>query len=103
MIGPCLATLIASSRRDFLKYMAKSRSILKYKQKKRIVPLFFKIDLCSATSMESSRRDLLKYMAKSRPILKYKQKTYCSLIFQNRPMFSHINGKLLPRPFEIYG
>jgi len=24
-------------------------------------------------------------------------------IFQDRPMFSHINGKLSPRPFELSG
>jgi len=68
----------------------------------RTTPLFFKIDLCSATSMESSRRDLLNDMAEHRPILKHDKNTHYSLIFQDRPMFSHINGKLSPRPFEWY-
>ena len=66
-------------------------------------PIFLKIDLCSATSMESSRRDLLNDTAEHRSILNNDQNTYCSLIFLDRPMFSHINGKLSPRPFEWYG
>jgi len=33
-------------------------------------------------------------------ILKNNQNTHYSLIFQDRPMFSLINGKLSPRPFE---
>ena len=69
----------------------------------RIYPLFFKVDLCSATSMESSRQDLLNDMAEHMPILKYNQNTHYSLIFQDKPMFSNINGKLSPRPFEWYG
>jgi len=50
--------------------------------------------------MESSRQDLLNDMAEHMPILKYNQNTHYSLIFQDKPMFSNINGKLSPRPFE---
>jgi len=65
--------------------------------------LFFELDLCSATSMESSHRDLLNDAAEHRSILKTDQNTHNSLIFQDRPMFNHINGKLSPRPFKWYG
>jgi len=61
---------------------------------------FFNINLCSATLMESSRRDLLNDMAERKSILKNNQNTYYFVIFQDRSMFSHINGKLSPRPFE---
>jgi len=54
----------------------------------------------SATSMESSRRELLNDMAEHRPVLKNNQNTHYSVIFQDRPMFSHMNGKLSPRPCE---
>jgi len=54
--------------------------------------LFFKIDLCSVKPMESSRRDLSNDMAEHMPILKTNQNTYLSFIFQDRPMFSLING-----------
>jgi len=64
---------------------------------------FIKVDQCSAISMESARRDLLKGMAEHRATLKNNQNTQHSLIFLDRPMFSHINGKLSPRPFEWYG
>jgi len=50
--------------------------------------------------MESSHRDLLNDMAEQRSILKNNQHTHFSLTFLDRAMFSHINGKLLPRPFE---
>ena len=43
--------------------------------------------------MESSRRDLCNGMAEHTPILKNNQNTHCSLIFQDRPIFSHINQK----------
>jgi len=66
----------------------------------RTTPLFFKIDPCLTTSIKSSRRDLLNDMAEHRSILKYYQNTHYSLIFQDRPMFSHINGKPLPIPFD---
>jgi len=36
-------------------------------------------------------------------ILKNNQNMHLSLSFQDRPMFSHVNGKLSPRPFESYG
>jgi len=50
--------------------------------------------------MESSRRDLLNDVAEHRSILKNNQNTPYSLIFQDRPMFNHINGKLSPTPFK---
>ena len=50
--------------------------------------------------MESSRRDLLNDMAEHGPISKNNQLKHDSLVFQGRPMFSHINGKLSPRRFE---
>jgi len=53
--------------------------------------------------MESSRRELLNDMAEHTPILKNNQNTHYSLILKDRPMFSHINGKLSPRAFERYG
>ena len=53
--------------------------------------------------MENSRRDLFDYGAEHRSILKNNQITHYSLIFQDRPKFSHINGKLSPRPFELWG
>jgi len=61
---------------------------------------FFKIDLCSAISFKGSRRELSIDVAERRPILKGKGVVRILVIFQDRPMFSHINGKLLPRPFE---
>jgi len=64
---------------------------------------FFTIDLSSAPSMKISRRDLANCMAEHKSILRNNQNTNYSLIFQDRPMFSHINGKLSPRPFEWYG
>jgi len=66
-------------------------------------PLFFKIDQCSATSIESSRRVLSNDMAEHRSILKNNQNTTYFLIFQDWPMFSHINRKLSPSPFKWYG
>jgi len=48
--------------------------------------------------MESSRRDLLNDVAEHRSILKNNKNTHYFLIFQDRPMFSLINEKLLPRP-----
>ena len=50
--------------------------------------------------MESSRRDLLNDEAEHTSILKNTENTLYSLTFQDRPMFSHINGKLSPRPFK---
>jgi len=58
----------------------------------RILVIFqHTVYLCSGTSMESSHRDLLNDMAEHRPILKNNQNTLYSLIFQNKPIFSHIN------------
>jgi len=39
-------------------------------------------------------------VAEHRSILKNNQNMHYSLIFQDRPMFSHINGNLSPRTFE---
>ena len=50
--------------------------------------------------MESSRRDLSNDMAEHSSILKNSQNAHFSLIFQDKPMFSHINGKLSPRAFK---
>ena len=38
-----------------------------------------------------------------RAILKNNQNTHYSLVSQDKRMFSHINGKLSPRPFKSYG
>jgi len=89
-----------SSRRDFSNDMAEHRPIMKNNQNTHCSLIYFKIELCSTTSMESSRRDLSNDMAEHRPILKNNQNTHCSIIFQDRAMFSHINQKLSPRPFE---
>ena len=69
----------------------------------RTTPSFFKIALWSATSIESSRRDLSNDSAEHRDSLKKNQNTHYSLIFQDRSMFSQINGKISPRSFELYG
>ena len=53
--------------------------------------------------MERSRRDLLNNMAEHRSIFNNNQNTHYSDIFEDRPMFSPINGKLSQRPFELYG
>ena len=45
----------------------------------------------------------LKFMAEHRSIFKKKQNTHYSRVLKDRPMFSHIIGKLSPRPFELYG
>jgi len=50
--------------------------------------------------MEISRRDLVNDMAEHWSALKNNQNTHFSFIFEDWPMFSHINGKLLLRPFE---
>jgi len=52
--------------------------------------------------MDSSRRDLLNDTAEHRSIFENNQNTHYSLIFQDRAMLSHINGKLSPKPFERY-
>jgi len=68
----------------------------------KVFRLYFKIVIRSATSVESSHRDLLNYMAEHRSILKNNQNTHYSLIFQDRPMLSHVNEKLSPRPFYSF-
>jgi len=98
MIDVCSATLMESSRRDLLNNTAEHRYV--FKNNPNTHPLFFEMVLCSATTIESSRRDLSNDTAEGRSILKNNQYTHYSLIFQDKPMFSHINGKLSPRPFE---
>jgi len=44
--------------------------------------------------MESSRRDLLNDKVELRPVVKNKGVVRILVIFQHRPMFSYINGKL---------
>jgi len=83
-----------SSRRGLLNDMAKHWSIVKNNENTySTTSLFFKIDLCSATSMESSRQGLLNDMPDRRSILENNEITRYFLSFQDRPMFSHINGK----------
>jgi len=65
--------------------------------------VFFKMGIGLAKSMESSRRDLFNDMAEHGYILKNTQNMHYTLSFQDRPMCSHINGKLSQRPFELYG
>jgi len=62
--------------------------------------LFFKIGLCSATSFERSRRELSIDVAGRRPILKTKGEVRVLVIFQGRPMFSHIIPKVSARTFH---
>ena len=62
--------------------------------------LFFKIGLCSATPFKRCRRELPIDVADHRSILKNKGVMRIVVIFQGRPFFSHINGKLSPRAFE---
>jgi len=93
---------MGSSRRDLLNYMAEHTSILKNSHNTHYSLTFQDRPLCSASSMESSRRDLLNYMAEHMSILKNSHNTHYSLTFQDRPI-SLINGKLSPRPFELYG
>jgi len=74
-----------------------------YETETGVVRILVKVELSSAISMESSCRDLKNDMAEHRSILKNNLNTHYSLIFRCRPIFSHINGKLSPRPFEWYG
>ena len=50
--------------------------------------------------MESSRRVLWNDTAEQRSILNNNRNTQYSVIFEDRLIFSHINGKLSPRPVE---
>ena len=64
---------------------------LSWKIRERCVfSLFFKIDLCSATSFERSRRELSIDVAEHRSILENKGEVRILVIFQDRPVFSHI-------------
>jgi len=51
---------------------------------------FFKMGLCSAISFERSRRELYIDVAEHRSIFKSKGKVRILVLFQDRPMFSHI-------------
>jgi len=98
----CSSTSLKSSCRGLLKYCTwLNMGLLWQIIEVRLTPLFSKVDQCSSTSMESSCRDVLKYMAEHRSILTNNRNTPYSLIFQGRPLFSHIIGKLLPRPVEV--
>jgi len=59
--------------------------------------LFFKIDLCSATSFQRSRRELSIDVAEHRSIVKNKGALRVLVIFQDRPVFSHIIQKVSAR------
>jgi len=72
----------------------------KLKRELTVLRLFFKIELCSAISIKRSRRELSIDVTESRSILKNKVIMRTLVTFQDRPAFSHINGKLSPRPFE---
>jgi len=50
--------------------------------------------------MESSRQALSNDVAEHRSILKNKGTVRILIIFQDKRMFSHINGKLPPSPFK---
>jgi len=63
---------------------------VKLKREKCVGWLFFKIDLCSTISFETSRRELSNDMAEHRSILKSKGEMRILVVFQDRPMFSHI-------------
>jgi len=62
--------------------------------------LFFKIDPRSAISFKRFGRELSNDMAQHESILKNKGIERILVYFQDRHMFSHINGKLSPSPFE---
>jgi len=62
--------------------------------------LFFKIGLCAATSFERSWRELSIDVAEHGSILENKGVVRILVIFQDRPMFSHIIRKVLARAFH---
>jgi len=61
------------------------------------------IGVCSATSFKRSRRELSIDVAENRSILKNKGVVRILVIFQDRPMFSHIIRKVLTRGFNGCG
>ena len=63
----------------------------------------FKIGLCSAISFERSRRKLSIDVTQHRSILKNKGEMRILVIFQNKPMFSHIIRKVSAKAFHICG
>jgi len=65
--------------------------------------LFFKMGLCSAISFKRSRRELSIDVAEHRSILKNKGVERILVIFQDRPMFSHIIRKVSARAFHWCG
>ena len=64
--------------------------------------LFFKIGLCSAISFKRSQRELSIDVAQHESILKNKGKVRILVVFQDRPMFSHIIQKVSRREFSIW-
>ena len=62
--------------------------------------LIFKVGLCSAISFKKSRRELSIDVAEHRSILKSKGEVRTLVIFQDRPMFSHIIQQVLARAFH---
>jgi len=62
--------------------------------------LFFKMELCLATSFKRSRRELSIDVAVHSSFLKSKGAMRILDIFQDRPMFNHINQKVSARAFH---
>ena len=62
--------------------------------------LFFKIDLCSAISFKRSRRELSIDVAEHKSMSKNKGVVRILVIFQDKPMFSHIIRKVSARAFH---
>jgi len=65
-----------------------------------VVWLFFKTDLCLATYFKRSRRELSIDVAEHRSTLKSKREMRILVIFQDRPMISHIIQKVSARTFD---
>jgi len=65
-----------------------------------VVWLNFKIGQCSAMSLERSQRELSIDAAEHKSILKNKGVVRILVIFQGRPMFSHIIEKVSARAFH---
>jgi len=65
--------------------------------------LLFKVDLWSATSLKWSRRDLSYSVAEHRSVLENQRVVRILVIFQDRPMFSHIIETASARAFRWCG
>jgi len=72
-------------------------------REKGVFQLFFEIDLCSAISFKRSRREFLIDVAEHWSISKNKGQMRILVIFQDRPMFSHIIQKVSARVFHWCG